>query len=274
MKLTRQVHTSEVTADIMWLELRSLLARFADAGLTEADLVFGFGWEGAMESTTGEVRLRLPLSKIEERVRQEEQKRVGRLGDADRYLSHTDVPFEIQFCHHSDVHILFERPSPMAQVIVDDWRAKGFNPRESARPASVIRIRRWIAAFVVIAAVLTALCLVKSYPYASTIKSRLADTGAANVVRDADALFAKYPANGTVPRPLATNLWPASFARLKPVAVRITRRGVYIECDRSYVQEEGIFVLAPDSTFVPAGPEADPSYERLATRVYFYRVKG
>lgn len=67
--------------------------------------------------------------------------------------------------------------------------------------------------------------------------------------------------------------WPAPIADLNPNDVYRTPEGVTIETRRFFVEEEGVFILDPDSSFVPT-KDSDPAYENVAHNVYTYIFRG
>ena len=129
MRDDRQIRTDELQADNVWRALRDVLARFEAAGIKEAEVSFGFGWD---HKTVEWDYLLLPLNEIEARIRTEEregQTENQTLGRSDLFLRHPSLSFEIQFCHESDLHIWFDEWVPLAGAIAADWTARGFNPR-------------------------------------------------------------------------------------------------------------------------------------------------
>lgn len=67
--------------------------------------------------------------------------------------------------------------------------------------------------------------------------------------------------------------WPEAIVRLAPKSVRVTDIGVYLELERFFVTEHGLFVLPSTSSYRPT-PGGDPSYRLLRERVYWYEIKG
>ena len=99
-------------------------------------------------------------------------------------------------------------------------------------------------------------------------------TEAWNIVLACDALAERYPiAAGEAKHPKSED-WPAALSLLSPEAVRVDSTGVHVRLESHYVEEEGLYVPAPSLKAEPPGNEADPSYERIAPRLYRYRVKG
>jgi len=126
----RQIVTKELPSEVIWQELHAVLAAFESRGYKEAEILFGWAWGNHVYPTKDWEYFRLPLPEIELRIKQEEANQNGKLGSDDLYLRQSDLPFEVQFCHESDIHIWFESPFPLIDVLTSDWKAKGYAPRE------------------------------------------------------------------------------------------------------------------------------------------------
>ena len=60
---------------------------------------------------------------------------------------------------------------------------------------------------------------------------------------------------------------------LSAAEVRVRREGLYLVFRQAFVEEEGLFVLRKDSEFRPRSG-GDPSYEPVAPRLYWYKIRG
>jgi hypothetical protein len=120
----------EIPVEDMWAELRDILVRIKAFSILEVDILFGFAWGNFIYPTKEWEYIRLPLEDIETRIKKEEDNKHGKLGSDDLYIRHPDLLFEIQFCHESDIHILFNQRTPFINAIEKECKAKGFNPKE------------------------------------------------------------------------------------------------------------------------------------------------
>ena len=69
--------------------------------------------------------------------------------------------------------------------------------------------------------------------------------------------------------------WPASFAGAGVKSAYIGQSGLYLETDRVYVQEAGVFIPCEVSKFSPATVTGeDPMYLKVADGVFTYYVAG
>jgi hypothetical protein len=67
--------------------------------------------------------------------------------------------------------------------------------------------------------------------------------------------------------------WPVSFKRNGVESVYVGHNGLYIETDRVYVQEAGVFLPCDGSRFVPPVGD-DPAYKQVADGIYTYYIAG
>ncbi|WP_226470102.1 hypothetical protein [Luteimonas panaciterrae] len=67
--------------------------------------------------------------------------------------------------------------------------------------------------------------------------------------------------------------WPASVSSLKPLEVSRRPEGVYISTSKFHVEEHGVFILDPQSSFSPA-KNGDPSYKPITAGIYTYHIAG
>jgi len=94
---------------------------------------------------------------------------------------------------------------------------------------------------------------------------------AMRLARDAAPLMALCPAKQRID----AAKWPASFAGAGVESAYIGQSGLYVETDRLYVQEAGVFIPCDVSKFssVTVSGE-DPMYMRVADGVFTYYVAG
>lgn len=67
--------------------------------------------------------------------------------------------------------------------------------------------------------------------------------------------------------------WPPAIAELKPISVRMSEFGIYIELDSFFVEQSGLFIPAPGIT-IDTGAHHDPSYRLLGDGIYSYHATG
>lgn len=67
--------------------------------------------------------------------------------------------------------------------------------------------------------------------------------------------------------------WPSEVHRLAPESVRMDSRGIHIKRGKFFVTSWGWFILPRGSSFRPRST-GDPSYRRIAGRVYSYKIEG
>lgn len=84
----------------------------------------------------------------------------------------------------------------------------------------------------------------------------------------ASAVLLAHP-EGDIPE----SRWPEVVAHLNPKRVYRNHQGVYICTYEFFVEQQGVFILDPASTFIP-GRNGDPSYDVVAAGVFIYRSAG
>jgi hypothetical protein len=72
---------------------------------------------------------------------------------------------------------------------------------------------------------------------------------------------------------LPVEAFPPALAALHPEAVYINEEGIYIRLKSKFVKESGFFYLRRYSVISPA-ESTDPSFERVGTQLYRYRIRG
>lgn len=77
-----------------------------------------------------------------------------------------------------------------------------------------------------------------------------------------------YP-EGEIP----SSHWPEAVAELKPKRVYRNHQGLYIITYEFFVEQSGIFILDPESSFIPSRLQ-DPSYDVVIAGVFIYRSAG
>jgi hypothetical protein len=69
--------------------------------------------------------------------------------------------------------------------------------------------------------------------------------------------------------------WPPSFAPSGVKSAYIGLNGLYLETDRVYVQESGVFVPCDSKTFAPESVTGeDPAYVKVQDGVFTYYIAG
>jgi hypothetical protein len=84
----------------------------------------------------------------------------------------------------------------------------------------------------------------------------------------ASAILLAHP-EGDIPE----TSWPEVVTHLKPERVYRNHQGVYICTYEFFVEQQGVFILDPASTFIP-NHNGDPSYDVIAPGIFTYRSAG
>jgi len=99
--------------------------------------------------------------------------------------------------------------------------------------------------------------------------SEPAASTAIQLAKDAEPLLSLCNTRQTIDEPR----WPAAFTTLGARSVYFAHEGLYIETDRVYVQEAGVFVPCDKGKFAPQ-EGGDPAYTEVADGVFTYFVAG
>lgn len=90
---------------------------------------------------------------------------------------------------------------------------------------------------------------------------------------EAQALTVAAP--GLLAHPVGeiTPPWPSAVSDFGPNDVYRSPEGVYISTWHSFVEEGGVFLLDPKSSFVPSRG-TDPAFEPISGNVFTYHIRG
>jgi len=111
--------------------------------------------------------------------------------------------------------------------------------------------------------------LVATATMAACMPSEPAATTAMQLARDAEPLLSLCHTRQSIDQ----SLWPPSLITLGAKSVYIGHEGLYIETDRFYVQEAGVFVPCDRDKFVPREGE-DPMFTKVANGIFTYFIAG
>lgn len=81
-----------------------------------------------------------------------------------------------------------------------------------------------------------------------------------------------YHENPLQPRMSLQLRAPAALAAISPTMV-LTEEGVYLPTHRSFVEEDGLFILRTGTAFDPMA-SGDPHFERVRDRLFRYQIAG
>jgi len=117
----------------------------------------------------------------------------------------------------------------------------------------------------------TCVAILVAIALAGCAPSRPSQDIALLLARDSAPLMALCPTKQSI----GAALWPASFAGAGVKSAYIGQSGLYLETDRLYVQETGVFIPCDVSKFPSASVTSeDPMYMKVADGVFTYYVAG
>ena len=94
---------------------------------------------------------------------------------------------------------------------------------------------------------------------------------AVKLARDAAPLMSLCPTRQSID----ASKWPPSFAPSGVKSAYIGHNGLYLETDRFYVQESGVFLPCDSTKFAPESVTGeDPAYVKVQDGVFTYYIAG
>lgn len=108
--------------------LDRLLETLREDGVTRIHVRFGYAWEGRSEWRE---EAEVPLGEVRERIVAAETRNEGALGHDDLFLTPEGRDVQVQFCHHGDVHVIFDGPDALVEWIREEWEREGWAFQES-----------------------------------------------------------------------------------------------------------------------------------------------
>ena len=126
--MKREVVTRVLEEDQVRGELRYLIDHFTENGEESCEVLFGWPWGNDYYPGNEWSDETVELASLGSKISEVERRNIGRLTRADLFIKVGGIEF--QFCHESDIHILFETTGPEIEHFYDRWLAKGFNPKE------------------------------------------------------------------------------------------------------------------------------------------------
>ncbi|OGV75348.1 MAG: hypothetical protein A2340_13020 [Lentisphaerae bacterium RIFOXYB12_FULL_60_10] len=115
----------------MWAEFHHFVGRLAPTETDQVSVLFAFAWGFAVYGDRKNwCYLRLTPSALYAKVQDLEQQEEGHIGNSDLFLLPEDKSFQIQLCHESDVHIIFDKPSDFTANEKARWQELGYVPCE------------------------------------------------------------------------------------------------------------------------------------------------
>lgn len=107
------------------------------------------------------------------------------------------------------------------------------------------------------------------------VTAGLLSAGCTPSVSETEAQALSSAASGLMANPVGhiAPPWPSAVASFGPSEVYRRPEGVYIRTWGYFVEEGGVFILDPDSSFAPSRG-TDPSFEPVSGSVFTYHIRG
>jgi hypothetical protein len=128
--MKHQIITIQTDKSLLWRELNFLVSYFIGKNITTCEICFGFAWGNEYYPSNEWVNEKIQLEKIASKIIEIEALGLGKFGSDDLYL---DFPnFQFQFCHESDIHLIFEsaHANEETEFFYNRWLEVGLKPSE------------------------------------------------------------------------------------------------------------------------------------------------
>lgn len=120
MEFSKAIISKELKEDVLYDELDRIVKVLGHQGIKELTLKFGYAWQGEYEWK----ELPVKPDEVRQLVAKAEAEEKGAFGSDDVHLMLTDL--EIHFCHHGDIHLLFNKKNKIVEMIVVGWIDRDF----------------------------------------------------------------------------------------------------------------------------------------------------
>ncbi len=111
-------------------ELSFICDYLTENGYSSCEILFGFAWGNEYYKDDNWNYIPISIKDLIEKVSQVGSTGIGSLGSDDLYIRIEGLSFEFQFCHESDIHILFDQSNTMIEWLYERWKSLGYSPVE------------------------------------------------------------------------------------------------------------------------------------------------
>ncbi|CAN5778009.1 hypothetical protein BH24DEI2_BH24DEI2_05570 [soil metagenome] len=130
--------TKALTPELLWDDLRQLMALAEKLGYTFFDVMFEFAWGDEAEDK-GWRDLTVKADSLEEMVGQAEREWDGKLGYDDLFVTLPAAQVRVRYCNDMDLHLFFAVPNLVTKTILSLWLENGW-----LYPGDLERVKRLI----------------------------------------------------------------------------------------------------------------------------------
>lgn len=123
-----EVVTKTVTREQLQSELAFICNHFVTLNENSCFVIFGFAWGNHYYPDAEWNEEEVPLESLIEKVTAVESTELGWIGSDDLFLKFKSVEF--QFCHESDIHVLYQQSNEIVEFFYQRWKSLGYQPSE------------------------------------------------------------------------------------------------------------------------------------------------
>ncbi len=113
------IYTKELPGKLLFADLAYLVELCNSHGIKSVTVLFGVSW--GIHYHNFEHR-EIEVEALIKEISQAEEARWGSLGDNDLTLTIPDHDMQIEYCHHSDIHLHYEDENAVVSDILQFWR--------------------------------------------------------------------------------------------------------------------------------------------------------
>ena len=114
-----QIVTEEFSNEILKKDLKELIFICKVNNISDVIISFGYAWQDFMNNRTP---YKINVDSILGEVKKVEKRNFGILGEDDLSIIFDD--FKIRFCHHGDIHLIYNEMNDIIEEIIKNWNNK------------------------------------------------------------------------------------------------------------------------------------------------------
>lgn len=125
--ITKEIHTCILTLEKLWLEIFHIVDYFKSKDVRSCQILFGWAWGMEYYSELEWQEEEILLNDLVKKIHTVEKMNIGQFTKDDVFIKIGDLSFN--FCHESDIHLVFDVENDITKHFFDRWKSLGFEPR-------------------------------------------------------------------------------------------------------------------------------------------------
>ncbi len=116
-----QITTPEFSRQTLIEDIDNIIRILKKNDISTANVLFGYAWNDFFHNRK---EIELSIDSLQTEIQKAEQAGCGELGDDDLHIFLDD--FEIRYCHHGDIHLLYNDKNDLINEIIKSWLDKNW----------------------------------------------------------------------------------------------------------------------------------------------------